>query len=142
MQNAGVALYQALLPGISNVTLRMRYYGFYCWLSDTYARHEGSTDPRDWQRWVRRGEALYALVCSAAGGEGGVGGIDWANIRLSLAEPNIDFSEAASTDPAASRYLRQSMGVFGGAYYSQLVEMGLFVEGDHGTSPKPGNKRA
>ena len=38
MQNSGVVLYQALLPGISNVTLRMRYYGFFCWLSDAYAR--------------------------------------------------------------------------------------------------------
>ena len=35
MQNLGVALYQRLMPGISNVTLRMRYYGFYCWLGDS-----------------------------------------------------------------------------------------------------------
>ena len=40
MQNAGVALYQALVPGISNVTLRIRYYGFYCWVSDAYAREK------------------------------------------------------------------------------------------------------
>lgn len=26
MQNSGVTLHQALLPGISNITLRMRYY--------------------------------------------------------------------------------------------------------------------
>jgi len=44
MQNAGVTLYQALLPGISNVTLRMRYYGFFCWLSDAYARRGVTTD--------------------------------------------------------------------------------------------------
>jgi hypothetical protein len=132
MQNSGVVLYQALLPGISNVTLRMRYYGFYCWLSDAYARHEGSTNLEDWRRWVRRGEALYALVSSAAGGEGGVGGIDWANDRLLLNETEIDFANAASTDPQMDRYLRQSMGVFGGAYYSQMVETGLFEEGYHG----------
>lgn len=132
MQNSGVALYQSLLPGISNVTLRMRYYGFYCWLSDAYARHEGSTNLADWQRWVRRGEALYALVSSAEGSEGGVGGIDWANNRILLGEEEIDFAEAASTDAQVNRYLRQSMGVFGGAYYSQMVETGLFIEGAHG----------
>ena len=44
MQNAGVVLYQALLPGISNITLRMRYYGFFCWLSDAYARRGVTTD--------------------------------------------------------------------------------------------------
>ncbi|MEH2565206.1 hypothetical protein [Bradyrhizobium sp. AZCC 2289] len=132
IQNSGVVLYQALLPGISNVTLRIRYYGFYCWLSDAYAHHEGSTNLEDWRRWVRRGEALYALVSSAAGGEGGVGGIDWANSRLSLKETEIDFAEASSTDAKVSRYLRQSMGVFGGAYYSQMVETGLFERGSHG----------
>ena len=132
MQNSGVALYQRLLPGISNVTLRMRYYGFYCWLSDTYARHDGSTDLKDWQKWVRRGEALLALVSAAAGNEAGVGGIEWAHDRLLLNEPTIDFAEAAKTGEGARRYLRQSMGVFGGAYYSQMVEMGLFVTGQHG----------
>jgi hypothetical protein len=130
MQNSGVVLYQSLLPGISNVTLRMRYYGFYCWLSDAYARHEGSTGVEDWRKWVQRCEALYALISSAAGGEGGVGGIDWANKRLLLGEAEIDFAEAALNNTEAGQYLRQS--VFVGAYYSQMVEMGLFVEGDHG----------
>lgn len=132
MQNSGIALYQRLLPGISNVTLRMRYYGFYCWLSDAYARHEGSTDLDDWRKWLRRGEALLALVSAAVGNEHGVGGIEWADDRLLLNEDIIDFVEAAETGDGAKRYLRQSMGVFGGAYYSQMVEMGLFVVGSHG----------
>lgn len=37
MQNSSISLYQTFLPGISNVTLRLRYYGFYAWLSRTYA---------------------------------------------------------------------------------------------------------
>jgi hypothetical protein len=36
MQNSSINLYQRLLPGISNVTLRMRYYGLYAWLADVY----------------------------------------------------------------------------------------------------------
>ncbi|RFB93268.1 hypothetical protein B5K08_13370 [Rhizobium leguminosarum bv. trifolii] len=58
--------------------------------------------------------------------------MEWADRRLSLEEPEIDFAQAASIDPNVTRYLRQSLGVFGGAYYSQMVEVGLFVEGDHG----------
>jgi len=132
MQNAGVALYQELLPGISNVTLRMRYYGYYCWVSDAYAR-SGATDKfKAWQSWVRRAEALYALVSSLATGQNGVGGVDWANRRLALDEDVIDFAEAASNKDSAARYLRQSLGVFGGAYYSQMVELGLFRLGEHG----------
>ena len=44
----------------------------------------------------------------------------------------IDFSSAASTDASQRRYLRQSMGVFGGAYFSQMAEMGLFEMGPDG----------
>lgn len=131
MQNSGVLLYQSLLPGISNVTLRMRYYGYYCWLSEAYARNGATSDFEAWRRWLRRAEALYALV-SAKAGETGVGGIDWANRRLSAAGRIIDFEAAASTDPLQERYLRQSLGVFGGAYYSQMAEMGLFGENKHG----------
>ncbi len=63
-----------------------------------------------WRNWVRRAEALYALV-SARAGETGVGGIEWANRRLAGAGRVIDFEAAASTDPAQERYLRQSLGV-------------------------------
>ena len=111
MQNSGVLLYQSLLPGISNVTLRMRYYGYYCWVSETYARRGATSDFEAWRIWVRRAEALYALV-SARTGETGVGGIEWANRRLATTGRVIDFEAAASTDPAQERYLRQSLGVF------------------------------
>ena len=58
----------------------MRYYGFYCWLGDSYAREVGSTDYEAWRQWVRRGEALLALAASRAAGPsgegaGGIGGI-------------------------------------------------------------------
>lgn len=132
MQNASVALYQSLVPGISNVTLRIRYYGFYCWVSDAYAREKGSTDFAEWRSWIRRAEALFALAAAYHGGESGVGGVEWATGRLSHDESEIDFAQAASNDTNVTRYLRQSLGVFGGAYYSQMVELGLFVEGDHG----------
>jgi len=132
MQNAGVALYQSLLPGISNVTLRIRYYGYYCWVSDAYARTGATDEFAAWRSWVRRAEALYALVSSHATGQGGVGGVEWADGRLELGENVIDFAEAASNDTNVVRYLRQSLGVFGGAYYSQMVEVGLFTQGEHG----------
>ncbi|MGW9333492.1 hypothetical protein [Bosea sp. NPDC055594] len=129
MQNASVAIYQSLLPGISNVTLRMRYYGFFCWVSDAYAETGATTEYSAWLSWVRRSEALYALVSARAGGQGGVGGIDWAEKRLSLNEAIIDFSDAVTSD-VNTRYLTQT--VFAGAYYSQMAEMGLFRLGDHG----------
>ena len=132
MQNAGVVLYQALLPGISNITLRMRYYGVFCWLSDAYARRGVTTDFEIWRQWVRRAEALYALVCADATGEGGVGGIEWAYQALQTDKDVIDFSSAASTDRGVKQYLIQRLGVFGAAYFTQMQEMGLFEEGPNG----------
>jgi hypothetical protein len=72
MQNTSVALYQKLLPGVSNVTLRVRYYGLYAWLSSVYARQIRETNLKTWQRFVRRAEALYALIAQQRGGEAGV----------------------------------------------------------------------
>jgi hypothetical protein len=132
LQNAGVALYQSLLPGISNVTLRVRYYGFYCWVSDMYARDGASNDYNAWKVRIRRAEATYALIASCAGGETGVGGIDWANNRLAEGDEFIDFSAATSGESGVRQYLAQPLGVFGGAYYSQMFELGLFVPGEFG----------
>ena len=97
MQASGVRLYQALLPGISNVTLRIRYYGLYPWLATDYARRFHDPDPDHWKRVVRRAEALYALaaakVIAGGGQEAGVAGQRWA--LRALAEHGagaIDFS--------------------------------------------------
>lgn len=49
MRNSGVLLYQSLLPGISNFTLRMRYYGYYCWVSGIYARRGVTSDFEAWR---------------------------------------------------------------------------------------------
>lgn len=132
IQNAGVNFYQDLLPGISNVTLRVRYYGFFCWVSDAYGANEPSTEFRAWKLWVRRAEATYALISAHVRGQGGVGGIEWADRRLAQGEDVIDFAEAASDDTSVPRYLAQDLGVFGGAYYTQMLELGLFVEGEYG----------
>lgn len=131
MQNSGILLYQNLLPGVSNVTLRMRYYGFYCWLIDLYARRHGSTAATDWRQWIRRGEALFALAAAKKGGDAalGVGGVEWALETLQTSDDPIDFGRAAGHEGRV--YLAQALGVFGGAYASQMVEAGFFSDGDN-----------
>jgi hypothetical protein len=36
IQNSSISVYSTLLPGMTNLTLRLRYYGFYLWLLDQY----------------------------------------------------------------------------------------------------------
>jgi len=136
MQTGSVNIYQRLLPGISNVTLRMRYYGLYAWLADTYAKQIGDTNPKNWQRFVRRAEALYALVAQRKGNETGVAGVEWARATIEelakTTSTTIDF--AGATEPSTGGhylqkpYLQQQWGAYGAAYGSQLFEIGIFDE--------------
>lgn len=138
MQTSSIGLYQTLLPGISNVTLRIRYYGLYIWLCRIYAREVGDTNPMTWQRIVRRAEALYALVAQRHGSETGVAGIQWAVRTLQASGSDvIDF--AADAEPGSETYyLKQSWGAYGAAYASQLYEIGLFGTAEGHSIPVPG----
>ena len=130
MQNSGVSLYQTFLPGISNVTLRIRYYGLYAWLCRTYLQRNGDTNPESWKRVVRRAEALYALIAQKRGGETGVAGIEWAQEQIALT-PEGEINFAAAAEPGSEEYyLKQTWGVFGLAYRSQLFAIGVFTRGD------------
>src|SRR5205823_227342 len=59
-----VNLYQAMLPGITNVTERARYYGFYPWCIHRYAQ-DGPTDRTraNWIKWLRALDFSYATAC-------------------------------------------------------------------------------
>ncbi len=133
MQNSSINLYQRLLPGISNVTLRVRYYGFYAWLASIYARRSGDTDPRTWQKFVRRAEAVYALAAQRRGDEGGMAGVQWAQRKLDAdQEPIIEFARHADPGADGIPYLKQAWGAYGAAYASQLFEIGVYaVARDH-----------
>jgi hypothetical protein len=137
MQNTSVALYQILLPGISNVTLRICYYGLYAWLSSVYAKQIGDTNPKAWQRFVRRAEALYALIAQHRGGEAGVAGVLWAQAKLRAADAN-EIAFADDAEPGSpTHYLKQAWGAYGAAYASQLFEIGIFSEAREHLIPVP-----
>lgn len=128
MQTTSVALYQKLLPGMSNVTLRMRYYGLYAWLAKHYAADVGDTSLERWCLYLRRAEALYALIAAHNGGEQGVAGTNWAFRKLAASSADvIDFSLNCDRNSVEPQYLKQKFGAFGAAYGSQLVEIGILV---------------
>lgn len=137
MQRPIEAIYQSLLPGISTITLRFRYYSFFVWMLEIYAREERNTDPAAFRVFQRRCETVFALICARGSTELGVAGIDWAQKQLTgMADLNggdavIDFSVGA--DPEAEitqRYLRNKGGAFGGIYATQMFEMGLITLGN------------
>lgn len=125
MQTTSVALYQQLVPGISNVTLRVRYYGLYAWLARCYASDVGDTSLERWCLYLRRAEALYALASVHAGGERGVAGVDWATRALAAPGAEITFHSATDRVEGEPQYLKQKFGAFGAAYGSQLLDIGV-----------------
>ena len=131
MQNSSVNLYQTFLPGISNVTLRMRYYGLYAWLNRAYGQNIGDTNPETWKRYIRRTEALYALIAYRHGGETGVAGIDWATKKLNnAASDTLEFAQDAEPG-SETHYLQQAWGAYGAAYGSQVSEIGILTTVGH-----------
>ncbi len=133
MQNSSINLYQRLVPGISNVTLRVRYYGLYAWLASIYAHRIGDTNPRVWQKFVRRAEAVYALAAQMRGDEGGMAGVLWAQRTLETDQASVvEFARHADPDGDGQPYLQQAWGAYGAAYASQLFETGVYaVAKDH-----------
>ena len=138
MQNSSINLYQRLLPGISNVTLRVRYYGFYAWLAAIYARRSGDTDPRTWQKFVRRAEAVYALAAQRRGDEGGMAGVQWAQRKLDADQESlVEFARHADPGADGPPYLQQPWGAYGAAYASQLFEIGIYAVAKDPQIPVP-----
>jgi hypothetical protein len=137
MQRPIETIYQSLLPGISTITLRYRYYAFFPWILKHYEDHIRHTDPAVFRVFHRRCEILFALVCSHGGQELGIAGSDWASRKLGdnsgQSEPNAVIEFGVGADPETEpnqRYLRNKGGAFGGIYATQMAEMGLVTIGD------------
>lgn len=131
MQSLCIALYQKLVPGIGNVTLRVRYYGFYAWLSWRYAQDVHDTSPAVWQRYLRRAEALCALVSLHANlRESGISGANWARRLLRSEQAVFEFHTATDEPGGPNQYLKQANGAFGAAYGAQAEEVGLLKKKD------------
>ena len=62
LQIVSITIYGDLLPGLTNVTDRIRYYSFFPWVLHRYARDVKSTSLQKWQEHLRRAEFLLALV--------------------------------------------------------------------------------
>ena len=68
VQNSSVVIYSNMITGITNVTGRVRYNGFFCWLLTFIAKRIASIDitkidsPAEQIRLIRRGELLLAYI--------------------------------------------------------------------------------
>ena len=148
VQVVSVNLYTLLLPGITNVTDRARYYSFHPWVLHRYAQSGGSQRGRtDWLNWFRRLEFGFCMASVAyevaSGGTfdaaaTAVVGADTARALLRGVRKNvvIDVRSAAELDasgkvPKKNAYFQNSEGGLGQYYKGSLRDLGLIA-----TSPE------
>src|SRR5690554_2802125 len=108
LQNPSVQMYSFLQPGLNNVTNRLRYYSFYCWLLSEYAKQIQSTSPAEQKRFVRRAEYIIALASVNAKIQGIPGSI-YATRRIEEALPEYKLQDGTynpdgSTDRTYWKY--------------------------------------
>jgi hypothetical protein len=141
IQVVSIALYGDLLPGLTNVTDRVRYYSFYPWLLHRYASDVKKLDETTWQDHLRRAEFLLALVGrfhhqqDREGGEAIVGA-DQATKALAEIEAKpskvwrISQWAAVANAGEPGSYFKNKNGGFGQYYRGQLASLGLISFSD------------
>lgn len=128
LQNNSEATFAMLLPGLNNVTGRLRYYSFYCWLLDQYSLRIGSTNPKDQEAFIRKAELLLALVMVQSGTEfNNIPGSNFASNYLQKSPEIIDLASGIYTEDlkTATTYWKYSTGAFGQYYVASLINIGI-----------------
>jgi hypothetical protein len=65
VQNSSITTYGRLLPGMTNLTLRLRYYGLYLWLLSVYHKNNKElteSNLKDHYNFIRRAELIVAFI--------------------------------------------------------------------------------
>lgn len=135
LQNTSDATFSQLLPGLNNVTGRIRYYSFYSWIFDVYSKVIGSTNPEDQKQFIRRAEFIIALASQYIEGDASsIPGSNYAkqeiifkgNVQHNLQEGT--FNEDGSTEKT---YWNYGTGAFGQYYLGSLRDIGIISERDN-----------
>jgi hypothetical protein len=134
IQNSSITTYGRLLPGMTNLTLRLRYYGLYMWLLNEYDRlaSKDSTQ-RDQYNFVRRAELIVAfLMMKKFPSEQSIIGSDYTSKKEKDGQYNqlgyYDIQLGADKNPntvKGSVYWDFESGALGQYYAGSLIALGL-----------------
>jgi hypothetical protein len=134
IENSSIATYARLLPGLTNLTSRLRYYGFYSWLLFEFERMEKSALQSSLEyhyNFIRRGELIIAyLMINKSSYEQGVIGSDYANKHKASIDDLGYYDIAKGADkvkdtPKGSVYWDYRSGALGQYYAGSLIALRL-----------------
>lgn len=127
IRNVSEQLFSVLLPGLNNVSLRVRYYSFYCWLITQFYKGKAEVNSKDFYPFVRRAELLVALINACDEDHGGIPGINFAteSIKDKTEDSVISLKDGADLAKGKSTYWSNSGGILRQYYGASLEEIGL-----------------
>lgn len=138
IQNSSISVYSTLLPGMTNLTLRLRYYGFYLWLLDQYhflpTHSVFKQDYIGQYNFIRRAELILSyMMVNKFPTEQSVIGSDFASkfITLPPGQPYYDIALGADKfkdTKKGSVYWDFKSGALGQYYVGSLMNLGLVSE--------------
>lgn len=124
LQTTSLATYARLIPIITNLTVRIRYFGFYCWLLEEYAKRISSSNPDEQKKYIRRAELLIAfMMVKHRPNSIAIPGSDYATNHKD--DEYIDIKKGADQINNNNTYWKLSWGAFGQYYVSALRQSAL-----------------
>lgn len=135
-----INIYGRLLPGITNVTDRARYYSFYPWVIWAFDKRGYTNYDDEFVERFRRADCLFSLISErhavTAGGDYNdhagamVGSNTLASVARDLAEDgSVVLSHYSLREGAKSRYFLNKLGGLGQYYLGVLRELAI-LDGD------------
>lgn len=130
LQTTSEATYAAMLPGISNLTNRLRYYGFYCWLLSFYFSKEKKGNSEEQYKFIRRAELMIAILMHSERAEvQQITGSRFAGGMIDTTENSFyDLAYGADKDGTSKAvYWKYPSGAFGQYYYGAMQVLSLVI---------------
>lgn len=135
VQNSSISVYATLLPGMTNLTLRLRYYGMYLWLLDEYHALPSNSpfkqSPKAQYTFIRRAELITAfLMVNKHPNELSVIGNDFAKRNINEVNEKGFYDIALGADQnknteKGSVYWDYNSGALGQYYAGSLFALNL-----------------
>ena len=138
IQNSSVVIYTNILPGITNVTERVRYYGLHCWVLLQYhllPKTKENNTPEYQVNFIRRSELLISFLMKSYDDQyGNIPGADFAStfIEKLKEEEYLVYSDGADRERAMTdnegnkrSYWAFSSGAYGQYYFGALSHFNL-----------------
>lgn len=137
LRNASEALFTSLLPGLNNVSNRIRYYSFYCWLINEFYQDKERFTDTEFYKYIRYSEYLLALIHARGEGTPGIPGIIYALDTRSQGSSEYDLKLGTYNSQGNTKkgtYWANPGGVLRQYYSSSLKDIAILKENNESAS--------